>query len=272
MKIFPVIKKVTAAELAIGPSYGQSAGDDASTFDVTIAIDLAEVNLNGGLDVTAALDLASVNPNYSGIFDVTAAMDLAEVNLNGGLDIRAALDGSVVVDGMLSDEDTYLERDAGDTINGADTVLEAKNNTAVVNDDNKAYIAWDLTSFSTGTVTAATMNLSLAEDNAAGGDTARIEIYTNAAKPFEEDTATWNNTEPPPGTLRQTIDEAVNGAALTQHALTLDATVRANMLGNWLYARILGTANGLGGVIITAGSKENGTVANRPTLDISLNL
>lgn len=60
-----------------GPSFGQSAGNDASTWNVTAGVDLDQVNLAGG-------------------FDANCAVDLSEVNLSGGVSATAALGGQVL--------------------------------------------------------------------------------------------------------------------------------------------------------------------------------
>lgn len=272
--VIVVSEEIVAEEANVvwGPSFGQSEGDDASSFDVEPAIDLESVDLVGSLGAVVALALASVNVDYSNNLSASAAIDLIEVNLNGDLSVSVAVDGSIFVEGMEADQDTYLDLANPNTANGSATVLLAKNNTIIIDDDKNVYIAWDFTDFSTGTVTDLELQLAMAEDAVVGGDTARIEIYTNATQPFDESTATWNDDEQPPGTLRETVDVAVDGATLGQYFITLGADTRNNMLGNWLYARVIGTADGLGVVTISVASSENSSGAFRPQLEFTVDL
>lgn len=256
----------TIGQLDIGPDFGEGAGNDGTTWKANSAIGLDKVNLAGELGVNSALDLEEVN--LAGNLGASTVLDLEEVNLAGDFGVSAAIAGSVVITDMLVDEDTYLDEAAGGTNFGSGTTAIGKNDTldGVVDDDKNAYLAWDLTGFA-GTPDTATINITL-NDDAVSGDTARIEVYTDPSQPLDESTATWDADEQPAGTLRQTIDQATTTTP-TQFALTLDATTRANMFGNWLYLRIIGTADGVGVVIITAQTKES---ASDPTLDLEITL
>lgn len=250
----------------VGPSFGQSAGNDATTLNALATLDLAEINMAGGVASNVAIDLDSIN--LAGGVGASAALDLASVDLGGALGTNIAIATSIAI-ASQPQEDTYLDRANGTTANGSATVLSAQNNTAVVNDDENTYIAWDLTGFTTGTVSSAEIDLYMSENLLVGGLDANIEIYTNASKPFEESTATWNADEQPAGTLRQTITENIDGATLTLHTLTLDATSRANMLGNWVYVRVTGPSSGLDTTtVISTGSKEN--AGNEPELRFTI--
>ena len=89
--------------VAVGPSYGQSAGNDDSTFNVSAGIDLDAVDLTGTLVVNAALDLDAVD--MAGDLAATAAIDLDAVDLTAELVSQVMLDLSSVdvdIDGPFS--------------------------------------------------------------------------------------------------------------------------------------------------------------------------
>lgn len=260
----------TVGNVVWGPDFGESS--DGSTWSVGVRPSLSSLAISNekSVGVTATMPALSAvyNAQSIGVAPTMPALELSNTK-SIGVDISEA---SVVIDNMLSDEDTYLDRAAGTTPFGTATALLAKNNTAVVNDDKKTYIAWDLTGILGASVSASTIDLYMSENAAVGGVTATIQIYTHPTKPIEEDTATWNVNEPPPGTLRQTISQAVNSATPVLVTLTLDATTRANMLGNWVYVRVVGTSDGLGVNTITTQSKETVTSSQRPVMDMTITL
>lgn len=307
----------TPGSLAIGPDYGERAGNDGTTWFAAAAVALADMAATGQLGAAqavllddmaaeaqlgaaAAVDLADMAAaaGLTAATQVTlddmaatadtlaaataltladmaaeaqlgaaAAADLQAMDGSGGTSAAGALTATATFDNLLSDEDTELRENQGDTTRGANAAITAKQPTPILNNERIAYIAWDLTAITgPATVDTATI-LIVGETDDLISENGDVEVYTNAAKPFEEDTATWNNSEPPPGTLRETIVVNWNPTP-NQKTLTLNATTRANMLGNWLFLRILG-AGALGENIITVVSKE-GAAADRPDLSFEV--
>lgn len=168
---------------------------------------------------------------------------------------------------QLPDHDTYLNRSAGTTNYGTATGLLHKANTAVVNDDKNAYIMWDMTGLATGSVSSASVTL-WTTHNSLTATAYNWEIYTHPTQPFNESTATWDADEPPPGTQRQSGSSASFASGGAYETITFDATARANMTGNWVYLRLVGSASAL--VTFTTSSKENATSADRPVLDMEI--
>jgi hypothetical protein len=252
------------ANIKVGPSYGQSLGTDNSTFNLRAAINLTKVGIKGMFGLDSAIALKSVN--LSGGVVLGGAIDLKSLNLLGNTSIQTALEVSVGVVGMQPLEDTYLQQGAGTTSNGGATVLLSTLADALGDNENISYIAWDLTNYIGATAFDGEIRM-YGRTNGVVEENSNVEIYTNATKPFEEDTATWDSDEQPPGTLRQTVSVPW-GMTFSIATLTLDGTTRANMIGNWVYARVLG--GGLLGVSsIEVYSKEFATDSSRPKLDFS---
>lgn len=250
-----------------GPDFGNPGKPEIG---IQATIDALALETDQSIGVQALMDNLALEHEKS--IGIQAAMDnlTLEHNKSIGIDVSEL---STEVINMFPQEDTFLDRANGDTVNGAENFGTAKNNTPVVNDDRKIYIAWDLTNILGSSITSATMSIWLQENVAVGDLPTQIQIYTNAAKPFEEDTATWNNTEQPPGTLRQTAVVTVSGNVMTRHDITLDATTRANMLGNWLYARIVGPDSGADVTnIVFATLKENASNDPRINFTVQLNV
>lgn len=246
--------------VAWGPDFG---GDNGDRFSVGAAVDVTELALAGDTSVGAAVDMPTIA--LSGALTGASAVDMPELALSGALTAGAAIDGSYIVQDMLADEDTYLDEGSPTTANGAATALLCKTNAAVGNNEQITYVAWDLTGMS-GTVSSATIDVEIATSQALG-ENATFEWYTHGSKPFEEDTATWNGDEQPPGTARGTTAQAVTTTA-TVYTVTLPSAVRSNMMGNWFYFRMQGTT-ALGLATITVTSKEG---TNKPTLTYTVDM
>lgn len=241
-----------------GPSFGQSAGDDPTSFNVQAALDLQSIDLVGSTAVTATIALSNLDIGYA--LGLNAAVDLPSINLTGNLGVNSTLDKDISIN-QAPQEDTWLDGDNVNDTHGGDDTLIARTAPAL-GDERFAYIAWDLTGVS-GTISSATIEIT-ALTTAAVGESSDVLVYTNATKPFEEDTADWANDEPPPGTLRQTISVSWN-TSYTREILTLDSTTRSNMAGNWIYIKIQG-AGVLGISSINVRSKEFSTATDRPEL------
>lgn len=244
-----------------GPSPGGTIewlpGDDKVPMTTASAVDMPSLGLVGALGSGASVNIPSLG--LTGALSAGSAVAVPTLGLTGAMTSGAALAGSYTVTNKLPDEDTYLDENVPTTAHGTATGLLCKLNTALGQNEQKGHIAWDLTGFS-GTVTSATFDVEIST-TAGLGETASLLIYTSATKPFEEDTATWNNSEPPPGTLRETITQAVTTTP-TIYTKTLGAASRTNMPGNWIYIRCIGTT-ALGLATITLTSKEG---TNKPKL------
>lgn len=106
-----------------GPSFGQSAGNDASTwnvgagvdldqvnlaggFDANCAVDLSEVNLSGGVTANCTVDLDQVNTRYD-LLQATGAADLHSIDLVGGVSCGCSTDlAEVNLSGATTTETT----------------------------------------------------------------------------------------------------------------------------------------------------------------------
>lgn len=256
----------TVANLQVGPDFGENAGSDDNTFTVSSAMDLDAVDLTGFFAVQNAISLDSVD--LEGNLGVGVGVDLESLDLEGNLGVNAALTTQLTVVDKLADEDTYLDENAPDTTFGSATDLLSKTNAALGQNEQTTYLAWDFT-WLQGSVDSAVIEMT-SRTSAVLGENANISIQTSPSKPIEEDTATWNNSEPPSGTQRQTHSEALTTTNKT-FTITLNATARANMPGNWIFLRIPGTS-ALGLNTITTESKETGTASLRPTMDYTVTL
>lgn len=251
-----------------GPSFGQSLGDDESTFNVNAAVNLDSLALIGGTTATATVTMPAIA--LEGSTSATAALTMPELGLSGGATASASLVGTAFVEDLLPDADTYLDRDNPTTAFGSSTTLLAKLNTAIVNDDKNTYIAWDFTKFAGSASVSQDASLTFyASENAIGASSLSYQIYTHTSAPFVEATATWDNTEQPPGTLQSSGTESIDGATLAAYTITIPAADLDAAIGNWFYVRFTGNASSAL-VTFTIGSKEN--AGNEPSLTFTLDL
>lgn len=255
----------TPGNVAIGPDYGERSGSDGVTWYVDITVALSDKAALGELTTTVAASLSdwAAAANTA----ATIAATLPAMAAQGDTSATVAVSSSTDFAGIPPSDDTYLDRGNPDTANGSATALDAQNNTAVINDDENTYIVFDLTNISTGTLEAATITIEVETTNLLSAVVAAFELYTNPTQPLDEATATWNGDEPPPGTLRQsgTFSAPINPAL---RAITLDATTRANALGNYLTLRITGPDSGLNTTDVIRTTSKEGTTP--PSLDMTI--
>lgn len=84
----------TTGNVEWGPSFGQSAGDDQSTWDAAVATDLTTVALTNTKNVGAAVDLTSVVLDNTK--NVGVATDLTDVALDNTKNVGVAVDLSTL--------------------------------------------------------------------------------------------------------------------------------------------------------------------------------
>jgi len=238
------------------------------TADVALSVDSLDVLADLTADTALAVDALDL------LADLSAGTALSVDSLDVLVDLTAdvALSGGYAVVDMLPQEDTYLRRDQGNTVFGAAVSSQAKQNTAVVNDDRNAYIAWDLTGFA-GTVTQNGSFHIRALHNGVGAQPLTYELWHDVTKPLEEDTATWNNSEPPAGTQVHSATVSVPAGAATDHVVTVDAADLNVSVGEWFWVRLRGNQS-LGGdlVLFTTSTKESPTAAARPVLNFTVDV
>ncbi len=276
-RIRTIIRKTTAGggggpapggTINWGPSFGQSAGDDDSSFNVNAALSLDTVGLIGNTTANASATMPELGVVGNTIASGAATMpDLALV---GGVTASGALGAVFAIDHMIAKEDTYLDQaSAGSSFGGSATLL-SKTSTLGGNNAQVAYLAWDLTWVPlTGTINSAIIHVWTQTSNALG-ENGNYAIHTAVAKPFTEGTATWTANEPITGTNTETISKALT-TTLTEQVLTLNATTLASARGRWLWIRLPGTAT-LGLSTITTASKESATSGNRPYMELNVTL
>ena len=233
-------------------------------WDVQGAIDLSDVGVQGDTALQGAITMPAVAAAAGTA--ARGAITMPAVATNSNTNLRGQIRLVYTVTDMLPKHDTYLDEASPSTTFGTATNLLAKTNAAVGNNRQHTYISFDMTGVS-GTVDSATVSLRIST-TAALGENATYTVFTHPSRPFQESVATWNNAEPPPGTSRGTIVQAVTTTP-TNYTLTFDATMRANMPGNWVYLRCIGTS-ALGLNTITTVSKESGTTANRPRMTFTV--
>ncbi len=251
-----------------GPSFGQSLGDDDSTFNANAAINLDALGLIGNTTATGAVTMPALA--IEGGTTAAGTVTMPELGISGGTTAAASVGATLAIDRMIAKEDTYLDQaSAGSSFGGAATLL-SKTSTLGGNNAQVAYLAWDLTwTPLTGTINSAVIHV-WSQTSSALGENGNFEIHTAVAKPFTEGTATWTASEPITGTNTETISKALT-LTLTEQVLTLDATTLASARGRWLWIRLPGTA-ALGLSTITTASKENATSGNRPYMELNVTL
>ena len=253
----------TVGNVAWGPDFGGADGDN---FNVNAGVSIGDITLDGATAVNGTMTLPAIS--LAGQTSATTALTIPALSLAGSRTVRGTLTGEYTVTGMQAKRDTYLDENTPTTAYGSATNLLAKTNAAVGNNRQHTYVAFDLTGVQ-GTVTSATVSLRIST-TATLGETATYTVFTHPSAPFVEASATWNNTEPPPGTSRGTISQAVTTTP-TNYTLTFTSTQRANMPGNWVYLRCIGTS-ALGLNTITTVSKESATAANRPQMTFTVTI
>lgn len=252
----------------IGPSFGQSAGDDESTFNASAALDLDSLGLIGNTGVSGAITMPAIG--ITGNTVANGSVTMPALAISGGRTVAVSQQTTLGIDRLISSEDTYLDQASAGTSFGGAVNLLAKTSAAIGSNAQVAYLAWDLTWVPlTGTINSASIHV-WAQTSTLTGENGNFAIHTSVAKPFEEDTATWTANEPITGTNTETISSALT-TTLTERILTLNATTLASARGRWLWIRLPGTALlGLG--TITVASKENATSGNRPFMELNVTL
>jgi hypothetical protein len=254
--------------IAFGPSYGQSAGNDDSTFNASVGLDLDSVSMIGDVSASCSVTLPALS--MVGNASATAALSIPSAAYVGGVSAAITPSFTVAIDRQVANEDAYLDQSSAGTAFGGAADLIAKTTAAVGNNAKVAYLAWDLTwAPLTGTINSAVIHL-WARTSAVLGENGNFAIHTSVAKPFDEATATWTSDEPITGTNTETISNSLN-VTLTEKVLTLNATTLASARGRWLWIRLPGTA-ALGLNTITVASKENATSGNRPYMELNVTL
>lgn len=280
--------------LDYGNKYAAQAAFDLWTVDQLYmvysqaAVDLTEINLDYGTELQSqaalidnALEITPNDLNPQGAVDLWSIEQTHQMGIQGGVDlVSLLLDGDLglavgydstyqyTVSSMLPQEDMYLDENQDTTNFGSVTELECRQANALGNAARNAYVAWDLTGFPNGANTPDTQEVTFIVHRDGGLINANLnfEIYYHTSKPFEEDTATWDNTEQPPGTLLQTDSFDGVGSTPESRTYTIPDSHLDTAIGNWYYFRFIGET-GLGNTqnfIIR--SKEHATAGDRPQL------
>lgn len=239
-KLIPVVKRVTAA------------ADDATFTDSADVGDtlVATLDRDDSLDAADSLDAITLTPADSvGADDAIVGTTL---DATAADTVKATAFYVVSALTIRTSEDCYLDRaDAGNAHDGATALCKV--NTAVVNDDKKAYVAFNLTGLvglTAGNNPDGSVTLRVSH-NGATAQNLSWEAYRQSAKPFEEETATWTGNEPISGgtgmTESNTPISIANGAA-ADYVFTI-ANI-SDAFGQWVWLRLLGNT-GVGGDLIT---------------------
>lgn len=251
-----------------GSAFGQSAGDDDSTFNANASLDLDTLGLIGNTAVNGAITIPALAITGNTISNGSVTMPA--LALSGGRSVAVSQQTTLGIDRLIAAEDTYLDQASAGTSFGGATTLLAKTSAAVGSNAQVAYLAWDLSWVPVaGAINSAVIHV-WAQTSTILGENGNFAIHTAVAKPFEEDTATWTGNEPIAGTNTETISTALT-TTLTEQVLTLNATTLASARGRWLWIRLPGTA-ALGLNTITVASKENATTGNRPYMELNVTL
>lgn len=249
----------------LGPNYGQSEKVTVGVATALSAVDIGPSQNNVGVASEFSNFEAGPFENNVGVASQFGALDAGP--FENGVGVAVGNTELQVLD-LEPTEDTYLDQASAQagTPHGSSTNLLAKTSGALGNNEQITYIAWDLTGIDSGTVLNSGTEVSLyMSTSAVLGEDATLQFFTHGSKPFEEDTATWNNTQPPPGTARGTDTVALTTTA-SYKTVALPSASRSNMLGNWFYIKIQGTS-ALALATITTQSKE---AANAPQLDLRI--
>lgn len=217
-------------------------------------------------DSVGATDSPAPNPALPDTFAVTDHVGQASPTLPDTAGLADALD--VDLSELLPNEDGEVQQGDSGTNFGAATTAEVRAPSALGNGEQRYLTAWDFTWADDGDGFAAQTPLTLHIHVAQNGILTRTLVYTvyaSAAKPFEEDTLTWDN-QPAPGTEigSGSISVAV-GAAQNFNEDILTAGEWDSGLGNWIWIRFT-NSNTVDRPTFTVSTKENATVGDRPDL------
>ena len=257
----------------LGPEFGEPV-------DLTVGVDLELGSLDLGpfdtptVGAASNFALADLGPFSTPAVGASASLSAAALGPFARNALGAAVTGTLVANGLDPAGDTYIQQAAPTTTAGSATILLAKLSTVAGSNEERAIIAYDLTGYAGTTITSATFHFACETDAAAAAN-APWDIRTRASPGFTESTAHWNNTQPLAGTVRQsgTVNAPSNtlGPAWAARTIAADATLRANMPGNWVFLRFTG-ADALGVNRIRIQSKENGSPTQLPKLDLQVTL
>jgi hypothetical protein len=210
-----------------------------------------------GAVLSAGIDSLGVT-----LTDVGNLSDVQEFTSDVAQDVtvRASSSQLVTVSNLRPTVDTYLRRDQGTTSFGTAATMEAKANTAVVNNQRHAYIGWNLGAILGGgfvSTSSGTALLTVSHDGV-GSQQLFFEVYT--------DTSTWDANEPPPGTLRQSSSSVSvpAGAASSVSLSIIGAAFRAS---EWTYLRLLGNTGVVGDTVLFTIVSSEGSTSPRLTIN-----
>lgn len=261
---------VDGFSLAINPSdvvgvQSSFANLDLGPFDDNLGVQSVFANLGLGpfsdnLGVQASFANLDLGP-FSDVVGVSDAFSLA-INPDDNLGVAASfanLDlgpfsdvvgvsatGGLVLTGLLPTDDMDLDEGNPNANTGSSGGVRAKTDAVLSNNEIVGYTMWDFTTIDGDQLAFASCVLHYwGATSLATGSSVNWTLYTHPTQPFDESTATWNNTEPPPGTSRQTGSQALTTTS-TEYTITLNSTALANCAGNYVYLRwVSGTTLGL---------------------------
>lgn len=180
--------------------------------------DLFSVDFEGGTATDATIDLFTVDP--TGNLLPQGTVDLDSLDLDGGVAASARHETDVEVTDWLATGDVWLDEENPDTNNGSVIFNEARAQSTLANDRKHAYIKWDVGGTfefngTTGLVTDVEFVIYVSSDANLVENPAELfyEVQFHNTDPFDESTATWNNTEPPPGAIEESGSISIDNTA-----------------------------------------------------------
>ena len=231
----------TTASLLWGPRFGKS--DDA-TFRARQALAFKDLKLTGQNQIQVAQALDKITLNYQNV-GVHGALSTDQVAMSSSQGVAAGFpfDYRYRVENYEDQEDTWVDEENPDTNYGADNSMFCRQDSVLGGTAQRAYAAWDFTGFpgvGTGLVIdSATFTFQVRRVDGLLDANLNFEIYTVGSKPFEEDTATWNNP-PTDGTLRESGSFDSLGTSFVTRSFTLDEATTRQALGQWIQFVFIG--------------------------------
>ncbi len=249
-----VIPPAPGGAVVWSPASGRS---DGTQHAASARIALGDVSISSDVRARQAITLPSIATQMNTA--ARGAVSMTSISTDMGTVTRSQVRLQYTVTNQLPAHDFYIDENAPTSNFGSSLNLLAKTNGAIGNNRQFTILAWDFTGVS-GTVSNARLRARI-HTSLFPGENATYQVWTHNDQPYTESTANWNNSNVAVGTQRGSITVAVTNTPQF-YDLNLDATMMANMPGNWLYLRCLGTA-AVGAATITTISKETG-VGSRP--------
>lgn len=274
-RFYPVTRTVT---VTVGGGGGPTAkyAEDVNIGDDLVVKSLLADDVNIGDDLVVKTLLAD-DVTVDDALSVTVLPKYAEdVNINDLLKTTIAVtdtgrSGTPASD-LLQETMVQQSNPAVNFGNASPTLVQAA--TALNADATRTMFEIDLTKFAgmVSQAVAAPFTLTMKASTSGLVATAmQYDLYRHTAKPFVEDTVTWNdNPGSALGTAIVTAGSVSINTTLTTFTITMtEAQLNSSLTDGWVYLVFRSTGTVLRPIFsITA--REGGTAADRPTLDLLL--